>query len=234
MATTIMAMGGGGFSAEGVATALDRCMLGLAAVEVPRVCFVPTASGDAEGYIDQFYAAFAEVDCSPIHLPLFRRTTDDLGSLVANQDVLYVGGGNTANLLAVWRSHGLAEVLRAEANRRDIVVGGLSAGAMCWFIGGLTDAFGPMLRPITNGLAWVPSSFCPHYDDPTHDRHSAYRAAVLDGSLPKGIACDDGAGVIYRDGDVLECVTESPGAGCYDVRRVADGVVETALPVRAL
>lgn len=198
-----------------------------------RVRFIATASGDADGYVEKFYDCFATAECETSHLPLFRRSISDLAGAVAQQDVVYVGGGNTANLLAVWRTHGLADVLRAEAERRDIVVGGLSAGAMCWFEAGLTDSFGPSLGPSTGALGWLPGSFCPHYDGEVA-RRAAYHSAVMRGSLPSGIACDDGAAACGRGGRLVECVTEAAGAGCYTVERAAEGVVETPLPVRLL
>lgn len=231
MAATIVAMGGGGFSMNDGVTALDVFMLEQAAVERPRVCFIPTASGDADGYVRKFHADFARVDCEPSHLSLFARSVGDLAAFAAQHDVFYVGGGNTANLLAIWRLHGLVEVLQAEAAKRDIVVGGMSAGAMCWFAGGITDSFGSPVRPLGDGLGWLPGSFCPHYDA---DRRLAYHAAVLSGALAPGTACDDGVAAVYIDGQLSEYVGELAGAQCVAVDLTAAGVVETALPVRYL
>src|SRR5438093_77125 len=130
----IVPMGGGGFSMEPRNPRLDKWLLSLSRRSRPRVLFIPTASGDAEDYIRRFYGAFERYSCRPAHLPLFNRRAVDLHKLVASQDLIYVGGGNTANLLAVWRVHGLDRALR-EAWREGVVLCGLSAGAICWFEG---------------------------------------------------------------------------------------------------
>ncbi len=154
----IVAMGGGGFSMEPDNPALDLWLLSLTGKRRPRVCFVATASGDAESYIHRFYAAFAAHRCTPRHLPLFRRQDPDLRAAVLAQDLIYVGGGNTANMLAIWRLHGLDLVLR-EAWQAGVVLAGLSAGSLCWFAGGVTDSFGPQLAPLHDGLGLLPGSF---------------------------------------------------------------------------
>src|SRR4051794_36618369 len=158
----IVAMGGGGFSSEPENPLLDDFVLSLAGVDGPRVCFLPTASGDAPTYVANFYDAFA-AKASPTWLPLFTRRDADIGRVVAEQDVIYVGGGNTENLLAIWRVHGLDRVLR-EAWQRGTVLAGLSAGAICWFEAGVTDSFGAQLGPLRDGLGFLPGAFCPHYD----------------------------------------------------------------------
>lgn len=136
----IVAMGGGGFSDED--PLLDEFILGLSGRERPRVCFVPTASGDAAAYIERFYAAFTRRACEPSHLPLFQPPYPPIGELLLSQDVIYVGGGSTANMLAVWRIHGIDEVLR-RAWERGTVLCGVSAGGLCWFQAGVTDSLGP-------------------------------------------------------------------------------------------
>src|SRR5579872_6107841 len=135
----IVAMGGGGFSMEPDNPLLDRYVLNLAAASRPRICFVPTASGDADGYIVNFYAAMARLECRPCHLSLFRPPTADLQSFVLDQDIIYVGGGNTKSLLALWREWRLDVIFR-EAWGRGIVLAGISAGSICWFEQGGTDS----------------------------------------------------------------------------------------------
>src|SRR5258708_29183844 len=132
----IVAMGGGGFSMEPRNPRLDQWILGLARRARPRVTFVPTASGDSPWYIKKFYRSFSRLECEPTHLQLFKREISDLRAFVLSQDVVYVGGGNTVNLLAVWRSHGLDAIL-AEAWNSGIVLCGISAGALCWFEAGV-------------------------------------------------------------------------------------------------
>jgi dipeptidase E len=136
----VVAMGGGGFSMEPDNPLLDQFVLSLARSSPARVCFVPTASGDAEGYVARFYRCFTALDCRPSDLQLFDRTIGDLESYVLAQDVVYVGGGNTASLLAVWRAHGLDAILRA-AWAEGVVLCGLSAGMNCWFSESVTDSF---------------------------------------------------------------------------------------------
>jgi peptidase E len=159
----IVAMGGGGFSMEPENPRLDAFVLSLARSSPPRVCFVPTASGDSERYVANFYRAFAASECTPSDLGLFDRAVEDLEAFVLAQDVVYVGGGNTASLLAVWRAHGLDAILR-RAWAEGVVLCGISAGMNCWFEQSVTDSFGPRLAPLHDGLGLVPGSACPHYD----------------------------------------------------------------------
>src|SRR5919201_2079274 len=135
----IVAMGGGGFSMDDAV--LDDYVLGLAAAERPAVCFLPTASGDADSYVVRFYAAFPPERARASHLPLFARDDRDPRAYLLAQDVVYVGGGNTVNMLAVWRAHGVDAALR-EAWEAGVVLTGLSAGSLCWFEGGVTDSYG--------------------------------------------------------------------------------------------
>jgi peptidase E len=232
---TILAMGGGGFSDEAAATPLDEHILDLAREarerERPRVCFVPTASGDAEGYIAKFYAAFAR-RAEASHLQLFRRTVPDLEEFLLEQDVIYVGGGNTANMLAVWRVHGLDRIMR-RAWGDGIVLGGLSAGSICWFEGGTTDSFGA-LAALQDGLGFLPGSISPHYDGEP-ERRPTYQRLVAAGELPAGYAADDGVGLVFRGTELAEIVSERVDARGYRVERGPDGgAVETALETRVL
>jgi len=232
---TIVAMGGGGFSMEPDNPLLDDHVLELARAgrgrSRPRVCFVPTASGDADGYIARFYAAFAR-KAEAAHLALFTRTIVDLSPFLLEQDVVYVGGGNTANLLAVWRVHGVDRIMR-EAWERGTVLAGLSAGSICWFEGGTTDAFGG-LAALTDGLGLLPGSHSPHHDGEP-GRRPAYHRLVADGTLPDGYAADDGAALVFDGTDLAEVVSSRPGARGYRVVRGASGeAVETELSTRYL
>jgi dipeptidase E len=225
----IVAMGGGGFSMEPDNPLLDDYVLGLARSSGassfgPRVCFVPTASGDSENYCLRFYDSFARRKCVPSHLPLFVRKPGDLRSFVLEQDVIYVGGGNTVNLLAIWRGHGLDEILR-EALGCGTVLCGISAGAICWFEAGVTDSFGPELAGINNGLGFLPGSVCPHYDGQA-SRRPAYQKLVA-GGLPPGYGVDDGCAVHFGGGQVKRIVASRPGAQAYRVELVNGKLVET-------
>jgi dipeptidase E len=230
----VVAMGGGGFSMEPDNPLLDQFILSLARSSPPRVCFLPTASGDAEGYVAGFYRAFTSVDCRPSDLGLFERTIGDLESFVLAQDVIYVGGGNTASLLAVWRAHGLDQILR-RAWEEGVVMCGLSAGMNCWFEQSVTDSFDlARLAPLHDGLGLLPGSACPHYDG-EEQRRPTFTRLVASGELPDGWAADDGAGLVFAGRELVEVVTSRPRAGAYRVQRTADGgVSEDPLPVRYL
>ena len=189
---------------------LDRYVLGVCRrPERPRVCLLPTASGDSQSWIEAFYAAFPEDACEPTHLSLFSRGVDDLAGFLAGQDVVYVGGGNTVNLLAVWRAQGLAEVLEG-ALEAGTVFCGVSAGALCWFERGVTDSYGPGLNPLSNGLGLLEGAFCPHYDsDPR--REEVFRDFVAAEGGP-ALATDDGVALHYVDGRLERVVSSRPHA----------------------
>jgi dipeptidase E len=227
----IVAMGGGGFSMEPENPLLDDYLLGLTGATRPRICFVPTASGDSDSYIERFYAAFPEERALATHLPLFRRDRRDPRLALLEQDVIYVGGGNTANLLAVWRVHGVDLALR-EAAARGVILAGVSAGMICWFEAGHTDSFGGV-APLNDGLGLLAGSACPHYDGEV-DRRPDYRQRVASGELPPGVAADDGAALHFVDGALAAAVSSRPGAGAWRVEPGPEGAVETPLPVRYL
>lgn len=227
----IVAMGGGGFSMEPGNPLLDDYILSLTGKREPRVCFVATASGDSREYIARFYGAFTPRACRPSHLTFFERTVQDLRAFILPQDVVYVGGGSTANMLAVWRLHGLDAVLR-DAWQRGTVLCGLSAGSICWYEAGLTDSFGG-LDPFRDGLGLLPGSHCPHYDGESK-RQAVYEALIAKGALPDGIAADDGVGLRYAGTELAEAVSSRPGARAWRVERSELGSRRTELVPRYL
>jgi peptidase E len=227
--TTIIALGGGGFSMES-SPLLDDYILRASGKARPRICFVPTASGDSDNYVLRFYRRFAAADCVATDLQLMRRTVVDLDAFAAAQDIIYVGGGNTANMLAIWRAHGFDRAVR-RAWSAGTVLAGISAGSICWFEHGITDSFGPGLRPLPC-LGFLTGSNCPHYDGEA-ERRPAYQGAVRDG-LVAGYAADDGAALHFRNGSLREVVSSRPGAKGYRVESTAGVVVETALATRFL
>lgn len=230
--STIVAMGGGGFSMEPDNPLLDDWLLSLVDRTQPKVCFVPTASGDADGYIVRFYDAFGKGRAEPSHLALFDRKVDGLREFVFAQDIIYVGGGNTANMLAVWRAHGLDEVLR-EAWKNGVVLAGLSAGSLCWFEAGLTDSFGTEFAPLCDGLGFLPGSHCPHFDGES-ERRPQYEELVRTGQLPGGIAADDGVALLYRGAELVEVVSSRPGACAYRLQAEDSRLGEEVIQPRYL
>ncbi|MGW1727864.1 Type 1 glutamine amidotransferase-like domain-containing protein [Streptomyces sp. NPDC002306] len=228
-----LALLGGGFSTDDDGL-LDDWVLGQARTPRPKVCFVPTASGDASAYVERFLAAFRSRECEAGVLPLFRRELDDdaLRTFLLSRDVVYVGGGNTANLLAAWRVHEVDRLLR-EAYDRGTLLCGISAGANCWAEGSHTDSFGP-LTFLPDGLGLLPGSVCPHYDTEP-GRRSSYRAAVATSTLAAGWALEDGVGALFTDGLLTEAVSRTPRARLYRVEPDGErGSTERALPCRPL
>ena len=204
------------------------------APEQPRLCYLGTATGDDPARVAGVYGAFAGSAVRASHLSLFPMpTVPDLRAHLLAQDVIWVGGGSVANLLAVWRVHGLDEVL-AECWRAGVVLGGVSAGSLCWHIGGTTDSYGPDLRPVTDGLGLIPTSNGVHYDS-EEQRRPLYHRLVADGTLPPGHATDDGVGLVYRGSELVEAVADRPGKSAYRVQRGPEGTaVETVIGPRRL
>jgi dipeptidase E len=225
----IIAMGGGGFLIDDNPL-LDDFILSRAKGKDSRVCFVATASGDSDRMLVNFYTALGR-RCQATHLPLFRRTHDDVTAYLLEHDVIYVGGGNTANMLGVWRIHGVDKAL-AHAYDKGIVLCGVSAGALCWFETGVTDSFGSSLTYIDNLLGLVPGSFCPHYNGDSL-RRPTYQRLVHDGMKP-GFAADVGAALHFIDGTLSEVVSSRPDAGAYRLECRGSEVYEEAMPVRYL
>lgn len=201
----------------------------------PRICYLGTASGDQRWFAAELDEAArgAGFELSHLHLFPMPSIADVRGHLLA-QDVVWVGGGSVANLLAVWRLHGLDEIFR-EVWQAGVVLGGVSAGSICWHVGGTTDSFGPDLRPVTDGLGLLPYGNGVHYDSEERRRPLVHRL-VADGTLPTTYCTDDGAGLVYRGTEVAEAVTERPRARAYVVHRdAATGrAVEEPLPTRVL
>ncbi len=208
---------------------LIRYAMELSGQDVPKVCFLNTASGDNDIGIRACYGAFAGTTASVSHLQLFLMpNVDDVRAHLLAQDVIWVGGGSVANLLAVWRIHGLDKIMR-EAWEAGIVLAGVSAGSLCWHIGGTTDSFGPELRTVTDGLAFLPYGNGVHYDSEEQRRPALWRL-VGEGTLPLSFATDDGVGLHYVGTELVEAVAELPGRSAWRVE--ADGrggVVEERL-----
>ena len=226
----IIAIGGGGFLAEPRNFALEKYVLDQTHADRPRVLMIPTARGDDAGYVAKFHAAFGALGARTQHLPFFERTPD-LRSLVLAQDAVFVGGGNTKSMLAVWREWGLPEILRA-AHEAGIVMGGQSAGAICWFEQGVTDSWADRLRPLAC-MGFLPGSCCPHYDG-ERERRPAYHALVQSGELAAGHAIEDGVAVHFRNGRFERAVTKKAGGRAYYVSVTAGTIVEQAVDVTLL
>ncbi|MER2120121.1 MAG: peptidase E [Solibacillus sp.] len=226
----IIAMGGGGFSMEPDNPLLDSYILKQAETTKPKICFLPTASGDSEQYISRFYHFFNKQNCDPSHLSLFNPLSRDLENFILEKDILYVGGGNTKNLLALWKDWGLDSILR-KAWEEGVILAGLSAGAICWFEQGVTDSFGEGLEPITC-LGLLNGSNCPHYDGET-ERKPAYHKLIESNKIQSGIAVDDGVAVHYKGQEIHKIVSSRPDAKAYSVF-LEKGIIERELQTEYL
>jgi dipeptidase E len=230
----IFAMGGGGFTMEPSNPLLDDFVLSLAAATTrePRILFLPTASGDTTAQIAAFHARFADRFCVAEHLSLFRlrESRRPLAEVVLSQDILYVGGGSMRNLLAIWRAHDLDRLL-ISAWRRGTVLAGISAGAMCWFQGGITRSSGP--PESLAGLGLLEGSLTVHADGEP-ERLPVWLTAVRDGVLPGGWSVDDGVGLLFAGHRLRRVVSSRPGAGAQRVDLLAGELIRRRLQPQLL
>ena len=229
----IIAMGGGGFSMDDNSL-LDQYILDSTGKPNPKVCFVPTASGDSDGYTLEFYKGMSKLNCRLTVLQLFKRTISDLTEFVCSQDIIYVGGGNSANMLMIWKTHGLDLALKT-AYDNGTVLAGLSAGSICWFEQGVTDSFGYPLRKL-NYLGFLNGSNCPHYDSEVNHR-GAYHDLIKDG-MKDGYATDDGVGLHFINEELKNIVSSRKNASAYKLAckrsRQGESIVENKLDTKFL
>ncbi len=227
----IIAMGGGGFSDEPDNLALDRYIIAQTNTERPKVCFLSQASGEGRDYIINFHKAFLSLDCFPSFLSLFQPHTGDIEGFLMSQDVIYVGGGNTKSMLALWREWNLDTILRKAADN-GTVLAGISAGAICWFEAATTDSI-PGKLTVISGLGYLAGSCSPHYDGEAQ-RRPTFQRLIAAGEIIPGVAFDDGAAGHYIDGTLQHVVSSRPNAKGYRLEKVGDKVRETVLETRYL
>jgi len=223
-------MGGGGFSEEPDNLLLDKYFFFLSGKKTPKVCFIGTASGDAQSYIDKFYDNMKKHQVEASHLSLFKPPLGSLRDFVFAKDVIYVGGGNTRNLVVLWKEWGLDKILR-QAYRAGLVIGGISAGSLCWYEQGVTDSVTGELNPLTC-LGLLKGSNCPHYDVEVK-RRPVYQRLILKGMKP-GIACDNSVAAVFENDKFKEFVSSVPTANGYFVGKVGKKIVETLVKPRYL
>jgi peptidase E len=231
----ILAIGGigvGGGHGDDLPPLIGHALALAGAGSAPRVCVLNTGVGDDPAAYLRQYARFSRHGARVSHLQLFPMpNVADPEDQLLSADVIFVGGGSVANLVAVWRVHGVDQYLR-RAWESGVVLAGVSAGAICWFDGGTTDSFGPELRPFTAGLGLLRGSYCPHYSgEPT--RRPAFQSLVGSEILAAGIACDDGAAAHFVGPDLAEVVADGAGVTGYLVEPDGSGrAAERALPAR--
>jgi len=227
MEPQIVAIGGGGFSDDSENLGLELFLLGLVSKPRPKVCFLPTASGDSEQYLLKFYASFARLSATASHLPLFRLAIPDLRSHLLAQDIIFVGGGNTRNMLVLWYEWGLDVILR-EAWQNGTILCGTSAGSICWFEQGLSDSVAAgELQPL-RCLGFLQGSNCPHYDgEPL--RRPCFQRFISEGSMIPGYAADDWVGLHFIGSKLHQIVSPKPNANAYEVSRKSNGAHEKVI-----
>jgi len=227
----IIACGGGAFSPRKPRPSFDRWLLAQTGKRRPRVCFIPTASGDTATYVEPVERAVRRLGGMTTTLSLFSPPGKDLKDLVCRHDLVFVGGGNTRNMLALWRLWKLDIAVR-QAYERGVILAGTSAGALCWFSSGLTDSFGPRYAPL-KCLGWLRGSFCPHFDSEKR-RRPMYRRLIRRGELPGGYAVDDGVALEFVDDRLARAVSCRPKAGAFRLRREGARLRETPLPIERI
>jgi len=200
----IIALGGGGFSMEPENPLLDDYILSQARQVNPKICFLPTASGDAQDYIERFYKAFQKKQCIPNHLSLFRGKTSKIENFILSQDIIYVGGGNTRNLILLWKEWKLDNAIR-KAYENGTMLCGISAGSICWFEQGLTDSIPNELNKL-DCLGFLSGSNCPHFDGES-ERQASYKNKILSQEMLPGFACDDGVGLHFINEKLVKIIT---------------------------
>ena len=227
----IIAIGGGGFSKYGEYSPsnflMEEYILKQTQKDNPRICFIPTASGEAPKYIVDFYRTFTNFSCKPTHLSLFEPPIQGIEAFILEQDAIYVGGGNTKSMLALWKEWKL-DVYLKKAWEKGIVLSGISAGALCWFEEGVTDSIPGTLTRLPC-MGFLAGSHCPHYDSESA-RRGSFQQMIKDG-MSNGIACDDNVAAHYIDDHLAKVVRASGKGSAFQVQKSGEEIVEKALDV---
>ena len=221
----IIAFGGGGLAFNPDDLAIDRYILEQTRKSKPAVCFLPTAEGDSPAAIVEFYETYSQLDCRPTYLALFGTIPPDLEAFVMEQDVIFVGGGRTRNMLALWREWELDTILR-KALKNGVILSGVSAGAVCWFQETMPVTFGR--QRVLKCLGFLAGSYCPHYDIQS-ERSLAYRQYIAQGDIFPGYGVEDGAALHFIDGKLHRVISSRPEAKAYAVEKFSGKVLERSL-----
>ncbi len=230
MARHLFTIGDNGFYQDRHTTELYAEILRVPGVPNPRVCLIPTASGDAVFIIEAFQEVFGRLGAQTSVLSLFRGDREDISAMIAEQDIIYVSGGNTRNMLVLWKEWGLNRILR-EAYERGVVLAGGSAGSLCWYESGVTDSIPGRLSALPC-LGWLKGSHCPHYDE--QGRRPAFQELLLKGDLPGGFAAENGVALHFIDEQFHEALSAYPGKKAFEVGVSDNEVREISLLVRYL
>jgi len=227
MKRQIIAIGGGGFGRNPGEGIIENYILNQSNAKNPNICFIPTATGDNEAYKNNYYATFTKLNCNPVHLDFFKRTPD-LENLINEQDIIFVGGGNTKSMLAVWKDWGLDSILH-QAYKNGVVMSGVSAGAICWFEKGITDSWSEDLK-VMDCLGFVKGACCPHYDEEPQRRPSL-KKFLSQKILESCYAVDGGCALHIQDEKKYGSIAFSKNKKSFHVEFKNDKVVENSFPV---
>ena len=231
MKRQIIALGGGGFSMEPDNPLLDDYIIAQANKKQAKICFIATASGDAEAYINGFYSIFEKKDCIPSHLSLFQNIPSNIEDFILSQDIIYVGGGNTRNMLLLWKEWNIDKIL-IKAYHQGVILSGLSAGAICWFEQGLTDSFPNELSSI-DCLGILKGSNCPHFNG-EKERQSNYKNKIKYQEMKAGYACEDGVGLHFINEELVRTFSSRKNAYAFHFELISNELNTTDLAAEYL
>ncbi len=223
MKKNIIAIGGGGFGRSNSSNLIEKYILNLSLKNCPKICFLPTATGDDQSYIVRFYSIFTRLNCVPSHIELFKRTID-IRDHIMKQDVVFVGGGNTKSMLAVWNDWGMSSLLN-HAYNKGVIMSGVSAGAICWFTRGITDSWDNELK-ILPCLDFINGTCCPHYDEEPA-RIPYVKKILLDDKVSNCIAIEGGSAIHFVDGKPYKNVSFKKNKNTYNVFLQNKNIIET-------
>ena len=226
----IVAIGGGGFGRNNTSDLIEKYILTLSDKTSPKICFLPTATGDSDSYIVRFYSIFTKLNCKPTHIEFFKRTTD-IENIIMEQDIVFVGGGNTKSMLAIWNDWGMSNLL-INAYNRGVIMSGVSAGAICWFTRGITDSWGNELR-ILPCLDLISGTCCPHYDEEP-SRIPYVKKILHEEKVKNCISIEGGSAMHFIDGKPFKNVSFKNKKNTYNVFLDNNDIVENSFEQKQL
>ena len=218
----IVAIGGGGFGRNNSSYLIEQYILNLTEKSNPKICFIPTATGDSDTYIVRFYSIFTRLNCKPSHIEFFKRTTN-IKNHIMEQDVVFVGGGNTKSMLAIWNDWGMSDLLN-DAYNEGVIMSGVSAGAICWFTNGITDSWNDELR-ILPCLDFISGTCCPHYDEEP-SRIPYVKKIIIEKIINNCISIEGGSAMHFVDGKPFKNLSFKNNKNSYNVFLDNQNIVE--------
>ncbi len=226
----IIALGGGGFGRNNKTSMIEKYILSLSDNDCPRICFLPTASGDNDNYIVRFYSTFTPLNCIPTHIEFFKRTID-INNHIMNQDIVFVGGGNTKSMLAIWEDWGMNISLN-DAYNNGVIMSGVSAGAICWFTHGITDSWDYKLQ-LLPCLNLIKGTCCPHYDEEP-SRIPYVKSLINEKKISNCFSIEGGSAMHFIDGEPYKNISFYKNKNSYNVFSQNNVIIEKPYPLLQL